>query len=226
MVQLLGHSAFLWYLIATAHYRSEKYVLCLQALENCVTDIDRRLLNAMNSLSQNTAKARKTQRSWTDRCRFCSPLASVWLTWIAWMIACSRDGGRAWFQLCGARSERLQEGGNRVASDGAHRRFLSLPSPLHSLLQQTVRVFGRHEHVDSHTEHGTAILAMDPQSESLCAIQHRVDSGRTRKLPESYGAVASDRGAKPIFRGSMATSIDLNVPIARIWCVVYGVESS
>ena len=41
MVQLLGHSAFLWYLIATAHYRSGNHVLCLQALENCLVDLDR-----------------------------------------------------------------------------------------------------------------------------------------------------------------------------------------
>lgn len=39
MIQLLEHSSMIWYLIAMAHFRDNNYILCLQSLQNCLSDL-------------------------------------------------------------------------------------------------------------------------------------------------------------------------------------------
>jgi len=40
VLQFLGHSALLWYLISHMNYQNHQYVLCLQALQNCLRDLE------------------------------------------------------------------------------------------------------------------------------------------------------------------------------------------
>lgn len=41
MLEYLGHGALLWYLIAHLNYQNHNHVLCLQALQNCLRDLER-----------------------------------------------------------------------------------------------------------------------------------------------------------------------------------------
>ena len=39
MIQLLEHSSMIWYLIAMSHVRDNNFILCLQSLQNCLSDL-------------------------------------------------------------------------------------------------------------------------------------------------------------------------------------------
>ena len=39
MIQLLEHSSMIWYLIAMSHFRDNTFILCLQSLQNCLSDL-------------------------------------------------------------------------------------------------------------------------------------------------------------------------------------------
>ena len=39
MIQLLEHSSMIWYLIAMSYFRDNNFILCLQSLQNCLSDL-------------------------------------------------------------------------------------------------------------------------------------------------------------------------------------------
>lgn len=41
VLESIGHGALLWYLIAHLNYQNHNPVLCLQALQNCLRDLER-----------------------------------------------------------------------------------------------------------------------------------------------------------------------------------------
>lgn len=41
-MQHLGHSSLVWYLIAMCYYMSTNYVLCLQSIQKCLSDLEGR----------------------------------------------------------------------------------------------------------------------------------------------------------------------------------------
>ena len=39
MIHILEHSSMIWYLIAMSHFRDNNFILCLQSLQNCLSDL-------------------------------------------------------------------------------------------------------------------------------------------------------------------------------------------